>query len=164
LGGVAWWSVREWLFRRASVQGFAGHAGFREGGWLTDSPEATVRHFLASWGEPDSTELASFLSDDAVWVDGPQGVRRGAVAIVEELTKQLATSRGQPPEIATLVADDGTVMVEWHGGWTMGEKWISTSVMAVFEVADGRINEMRETYDLQSVLDQMKSASDCADR
>jgi len=49
-------------------------------------------------------------------------------------------------------------MVEWHGGWKMGPKWISTTVMAVFEVEDGRITEMRETYDLQSILDQMNSA------
>ena len=106
---------------------------------MTDSPEATVRQFLGVWADPDREELASFLSDDAVWVDGPQGVRRGASAILDELGKQLAVSRGVAPEIATLVANGGTVM-------------------AVFAVEDGRITEMRETYDLQSILDQMNSA------
>ena len=125
---------------------------------MTDSPETIVRRFLAAWAEPDATVLASFLGEDAVWVDGPQGVRRGANAIVEELTKQLAISRGEAPEIATLVASGETVMVEWHGGWTMGGTRISTTVMAVFEIVDGRLNQMREAYDLQSVIDQMKSA------
>jgi hypothetical protein len=31
---------------------------------------------------------------------------------------------------------------------------------AVFEIADGRIDQMREAYDLQSVLDQMKAAGE----
>jgi limonene-1,2-epoxide hydrolase len=126
---------------------------------MTQAPEAVVRGFLAAWGEPARDALARFLSDDAVWVDGPQGVRRGADAILDELTRQLAVSRGEAPEPSTLVAGGGTVMVEWHGGWTMGDKWISTTVMAVFEVADGRIKEMREVYDLQSVLDQMQAAT-----
>ena len=125
---------------------------------MSDSPGSTVRQFLAAWTEPDPDVLAGFLSDDAVWVDGPQGVRRGAPAIVEELASQLAACRGMTPEIATLVADGGTVMVEWHGGWTMGGKRISTTVMAVFEVSEGRIDQMREAYDLQSVLDQMEAA------
>jgi limonene-1,2-epoxide hydrolase len=125
---------------------------------MPDSPEATVRQFLAAWAEPDADQLAGFLSDDAVWVDGPQGVRRGAKLIVDELVNQLAISRGEPPRISTLVADGGTVMVEWHGGWTMGGTRISTTVMAVFEVEDGRIQQMREAYDLQSVLDQMATA------
>ena len=126
---------------------------------MAHAPETIVRAFLAAWGEPDRVELAGFLSDDAVWVDGPQGVRRGVDAILDELTTQLAISRGEAPEISTLVADGGTVMVEWHGGWTMSGKWISTTVMAVFEVVGGRIKEMRETYDLHSVLDQMRAAT-----
>ena len=55
-------------------------------------------------------------------------------------------------------------MVEWHGGATIGSTRITTTVMAVFEVADGRITEMREAYDLQSVLDQMKAAGSDAPR
>ena len=58
-----------------------------------------------------------------------------------------------------LVADGTTVMVEWHGGFTLGGESISTKVMAAFEIdANGRINEMRETYDLRSVIDQIEAA------
>jgi limonene-1,2-epoxide hydrolase len=125
---------------------------------MTQAPERIVREFLAAWGAPDRDELARFLSDDAVWVDGPQGVRHGADEILDVLTAQFAISGGDAPVPSTLVADGGTVMVEWHGGWTIGDKCIATTVMAVFEVADGRIKEMREVYDLQSVLDQMEAA------
>ena len=131
---------------------------------MTPTPESVVRDFLAAWGEPNRDQLARFLSDDAVWVDGPQGVRRGASEVLDVLTGQLAVSDGDAPTIATLVADGGTVMVEWHGGWTMNGTWIATTVMAVFEVEEGRIKEMREAYDLQSVLDQMQAASGDASR
>jgi limonene-1,2-epoxide hydrolase len=127
---------------------------------MAHTPESIVRGFLGAWPEADRDVLGPFLTDDAVWVDGPQGVRRGATEFLDVLTAQLAIGRGPAPAISTLVADAGTVMVEWHGGWTMNGTWISTTVMAVFEVEDGRIREMREAYDLQSVLDQMQAATD----
>lgn len=131
---------------------------------MTPTPESVVRDFLAEWSEPDRDRLAQFLSKDAVWFDGPQGVRRGASEVLDVLTEQLAVSAGVAPTLATLVVDGGTVMVEWHGGWMMNGTWIATTVMAVFEVEDGRIKEMREAYDLQSVLDQMQAASGDASR
>lgn len=80
-------------------------------------------------------------------------------AIVDELTKQLAISHSMTTEVITLVANAGTVMVEWRGGWTMGGKLISTTVMAAFEIdANGRINQWRESYDLKSVTDQIEAA------
>jgi limonene-1,2-epoxide hydrolase len=126
---------------------------------VSDAPESVVREFLDAWTDPKADELARFLADDAVWVDGPQGVRNGAQAIVDELTSQLSVSRGMRIEVDTLLADGGTVMVEWHGEWTMGATVILAKVMAAFEVdATGRIRQMRECYDLQSVLDQIEAA------
>jgi hypothetical protein len=50
-------------------------------------------------------------------------------------------------------------MVEWRGGWTMGGKPISNTVMAAFELdAHGRINQWRESYDLKSITDQIEAA------
>ena len=126
---------------------------------MSDSPELVVRKFLEAWTDPKADELRRFLNDDAVWVDGPQGVRRGAKVIVDELTRQLAVGRDHVVVVDALVADGTTVMVEWHGGFTLGGKSISTKVMAAFEIAaNGRINQIRETYDLKSVLDQIEAA------
>ena len=126
---------------------------------MGDSPESVVRKFVAAWAEPKADELVNFLAEDAVWVDGPQGVRRGADAVVDELVKQLSITAPSTIEISTLVANGGTVMVEWHGRWTMGDKPIYTTVMAAFEVdGNGRIKQMRESYDLKSVMDQIEAA------
>jgi limonene-1,2-epoxide hydrolase len=46
----------------------------------------------------------------------------------------------------------------------MNGMWIATTVMAAFEVEDDRIKEMREAYDLQSLLDQMQAATGDATR
>ena len=114
-----------------------------------------MRSFLALWSDPKSDELASYLAEDAVWVDGPNGVHRGAPAIVQELMSQLTISRDFWTEIDTLLASDGTVMVEWHGGMTIGSASVNAKVMAVFEVdATGRITQMRESFDMQSLVDQ----------
>jgi limonene-1,2-epoxide hydrolase len=126
---------------------------------VSDSPGSVVRNFLAAWSDPKGDELANFFDDDAVWVDGPQGVRRGADAIVDELTKQLAIARDHTIEVITLVANGGTVMAEWRGGWTMRGKPISSTVTAVFEIdGNGRINQWRESYDLKSVTDQIEAS------
>ena len=125
---------------------------------MDDSPESIVRSFLASWSKPEATRLASFLAEDAVWVDGPNGVHNGSDAIVDELLRQLTIPSDSWIEIDTLLAAGGTVMVEWHGGLTIGGKSVATRVMAVFEVdRAGHIKQMRECFDMKSLLDQIAS-------
>ena len=118
--------------------------------------ESVVRDFLGSWSDPDADVLASYLAEDAVWVDGPNGVHSGAPAIVHELMNQLTIPSESWMEIDTLLADDGTVMVEWHGALTIGPAAVDTKVMAVFEVdPNGRITQMRESFDMRSLVDQI---------
>jgi limonene-1,2-epoxide hydrolase len=120
------------------------------------SAESVVRRFLASWSDPKADELASCFAENAVWVDGPNGLHNGASAIVEELMRQLTIPRDLWIEIDTLLANEGTVMVEWHGGMTIGAATVNAKVMAVFEIDErGRITQMRESFDMQSLVDQM---------
>jgi len=122
---------------------------------MGDSAEAIVRGFLASWSDPKPDELASYLAEDAVWVDGPNGVHKGAPAIVEELVRQMTIPESFWLEIDTLLANDGTVMVEWHGGMMIGAASVDAKVMAVFELdATGRIKQMRESFDMNSLVKQ----------
>ena len=123
---------------------------------MDGSAESVVRSFLASWSEPEADNLASFFAEDAAWVDGPNGEHSGARAIVDELMRQLTSPSDSWIEIDTMLAADGTVMVEWHGGLTIGRTAITTKVMAVFEVdGDGRITQMRESFDMKSLTDQI---------
>jgi limonene-1,2-epoxide hydrolase len=95
-----------------------------------------------------------------VWVDGPQGVRRGADAIKSELATQLKAVGGVRVEVKSLVSEGTTVMVEQVSNSSISGKPISAVVMAVFELdAEGRIKQWREAYDLKSVMDQIEAAA-----
>jgi uncharacterized protein (TIGR02246 family) len=127
---------------------------------MSDSRESVVRKFFAPWVDPKPDELASFFHDDAVWVDGPQGVRRGVDAIKSELAAQLKVTRGVNVDVKTLVSDGETVMVEQVSNSSIRGNPVSAVVMAVFEFdADSRITHWREAYDLKSVVDQIEAAA-----
>jgi limonene-1,2-epoxide hydrolase len=126
---------------------------------MDESPESIVRALLRVWSDPRPETLATFFAEDAVWVDGPNGVHHGAEAVVAELARQLSIFPGQWLEVDTLVANGRTVMVEWHGGFPVAGTTIDTKVMAVFEVdASGRIKQMRESFDMKSLVDQLAAA------
>jgi SnoaL-like domain len=110
------WRAAEWARDRRRAWALSmGHPLLMDG-----SAESAVRSFLAAWSNPEADRLASFLAEDAVWVDGPNGVHSGSRAIVDELVRQLTIPNDSWIEIDTLLAADGTVMVEWHGGLTIG--------------------------------------------
>lgn len=126
----------------------------------SDSPESVVRRFFAAWAEPEPEALRSFFHDAAEWVDGPQGVRRGADEIKAELATQLKAVGGVRVEVRKLLSDGTTVMVEQVSNACIRGKPISTVVMAVFEFdAEGRITQWREAYDLKSMMDQIEAAA-----
>jgi limonene-1,2-epoxide hydrolase len=127
---------------------------------MSGSPESVVREFFAAWADPKPDELGSFFDDAAEWVDGPQGVRRGADAIKAELTAQLTAVGGVRVEVKTLIRDGATVMVEQVSNASIWGNPIASVVMAVFEFdPDGRIRQWREAYDLKSVMDQIRAAA-----
>jgi limonene-1,2-epoxide hydrolase len=126
---------------------------------MSDSPEAVVRRFFDAWVDPNVDELRGFFAQDAVWVDGPQGVRHGAEAIAAEIAAQLSAVGGVTVDVVLQLSDGRTAMVEEVSRSKIGDTPISTVVMAVFEFdADGRISQWREAYDLKSVLDQIEAA------
>ena len=99
-----------------------------------------VRNFFAAWADPRADELGSFFHDAAVWVDGPQGARRGAAEIKAELATQLQAVGGVHVEVRSPRSDGTTVMVEQVSNSGVRGRAISSVGMAVFEFdAGGRI-------------------------
>jgi len=127
---------------------------------MSESPESLIRRFFDAWAEPDADQLRTFFHDEAVWVDGPHGVRRGADAIATEVAEQLKSLGGVTVDITTMVREGRTVMLEQVSRAKVGDTPISTVVMAVFEFdEEGRITQWREAYDLKSMTDQIEAAS-----
>lgn len=126
---------------------------------MGDTPESVVRKFFAAWADPMPDELGSFFHDAAVWVDGPQGVRRGVDAIKSELATQLKAVGGVKVEVKSLVSQGTTVMVEQISNASISGNPVAAVVMAVFELdPEGRIKQWREAYDLKSMMDQIEAA------
>jgi limonene-1,2-epoxide hydrolase len=123
---------------------------------MGDSAEAVVRKFLAAWKRSDVDELVSFISDDAVYTDGPRGTHHGIDAIKAELQSMVKMFPSTVIDVRTLVADGRTVMVERVDNFEVQAKPFGLEVAAVFELdGDGRINRWREYYDLQSIQDRI---------
>jgi len=126
---------------------------------MSESAETVVRKYLAAWKRSDLDELVSFISDDAVFTDGPRGVHHGIDAIRAELETMVKVVPSTSVDIKKLVASGGTVMVERVDNFKLGGKPFDLEVAAVFDVDDnGRIKRWRDYYDLKSLEDRITSA------
>ena len=126
---------------------------------MSESAETVVRKFHAAWKRSDLDELVSFISDDAVYTDGPRGVHHGIDAIRAELGTMVKIVPSTSIDIKKLVAEGGTVMVERVDSFKLGGKPFDLEAAAVFDVDDnGRIKRMRDYYDLKSLEDRIASA------
>jgi len=126
---------------------------------MSESAETVVRKYLAAWKRSDLDELVSFISDDAVFTDGPRGVHHGIDAIRAELETMVKVVPSTSIDIKKLVASGGTVMVERVDNFKLGGKPFDLEVAAVFDVDDnGRIKRWRDYYDLKSLEDRIASA------
>ncbi|HEX3286967.1 MAG TPA: nuclear transport factor 2 family protein [Mycobacterium sp.] len=83
---------------------------------MGDSPKDLTCRFFDAWVNPNVEELGSFFAQDAVWVDGPQGVRHGAHSIAAEITAQLTAVGGVTVDLVSQLSAGRTVMVEHHSG------------------------------------------------
>ena len=54
---------------------------------MGESAESVVRTYLAAMERSDADELASYFSDDAVFIDGPRGTHVGIDAIRTEIDR-----------------------------------------------------------------------------
>ena len=127
---------------------------------MSDSAETVVREFFAAFRASDVDELISFFSDDAVYIDGPRGVHRGAEAIRNEFATQVAMVPSTTVDIKTLTTRRGAVMVEREERFEVEGRPIDHEVVGVFNVDDnGRITRWRDYYDLTSLVDRVVAAA-----
>jgi limonene-1,2-epoxide hydrolase len=122
---------------------------------MNESAESVVREFHAAWLQSDLDELVSFFSNDAVYTDGPRGTHHGIDAIRAELGNMVKMVPSTKIDIKTLLANDGTVMVERVDNFKIDGKPFDLEVAAVFELDnEGLIKRWRDYYDLKSIADR----------
>jgi limonene-1,2-epoxide hydrolase len=125
---------------------------------VSDAAETVVRNFLAAWKRSDLDELVGFISDDAIYTDGPRGTHSGIDAIKAELQSMVKMVPSTTIDVRTLVANGDTVFTERVDNFEVQGKPFGLEVAAVFIVDDGRIKYWREYYDLESMLNRISAA------
>ncbi|OBA82670.1 hypothetical protein A9W99_11200 [Mycobacterium sp. 1164966.3] len=125
---------------------------------MSESAESVIRNYLAAMEKSDADTLASYFSDDAVFIDGPRGIHEGIDAIRTEM-QSMAMLSSFSVEIRALVASGGTVMTERVDTFGIQGKTFDLEVVAVIEVdGDNRIKRWRDYYDLRSLEERMAAA------
>jgi limonene-1,2-epoxide hydrolase len=113
------------------------------------SPDEVVTRFCALWSKPDLDEIASCLSEDAVYRNiPPTPPVEGREAIREFIAEFLATLDGIDFIVHRQVSDQGVVMHERTDVLRRKDgSEISVPIMGVFEIADGKIATWRDYFD-----------------
>jgi limonene-1,2-epoxide hydrolase len=127
---------------------------------VATSPEAVVKDFLAAWGHPDADRLAGFFRDDAVYVDGPGNVHRGADAIRKEFERQLVLGgQGVEIEVKRAAGNGRVVMIERVDRFAIGGQTFELEAVGVYEIDDdGQIGLFRDYYDQAALARQLEAA------
>ena len=125
---------------------------------MSESAESVIRRYLATMETSDADELASYYSDDAVFIDGPRGTHEGIDAIRTEM-QSMAMLSSFRVEVKALVANGRTVMTERVDIFGIQDKSFDLEVVGVIELdGDNRIKRWRDYYDLRSIEERMAAA------
>jgi limonene-1,2-epoxide hydrolase len=127
---------------------------------MGNSPESTVRNFLAAFTDRNVDELVGFFSDDAVFIDGPGGLHRGKQAIRSEFGAELAMSFASIKiDVNSLVANGGIVMMEGVENYIIGGKPFFLETIGAFDInPEGLITRRRYSYDLKPLTEHLVAA------
>jgi limonene-1,2-epoxide hydrolase len=126
-----------------------------------ESPIEVVRRFCAAWSEDmGATELAAFLTDDAVYHNIPLAPVTGRENIASTISSFI---RPGPPgiesiefRIINIAANGAVVMTERVDVFKLADKSFELPVMGTFEVSDGKIDAWRDYFDLNQFTSQIE--------
>jgi limonene-1,2-epoxide hydrolase len=126
---------------------------------MTDRAEQAVRNLIESWSDRDQADVGAFLSEDAVFHNGPRGSYHGRDTVTALFKRNLALPSWFGVDIHRIVSDGHTVMVERTDKMVLDGTSIGMELVGVFDVDDeGRITRWREYYDFRSFQEELAAA------
>ncbi len=115
--------------------------------------EEIVREFIDAWSNLDAEELASYFTQDAVYHNMPAEPVRGREAIRDFIEGFIAEWSQTDWEILNLLAEGNLVMVERIDHTRIGEDTVDLPLVGVFELEDGKIQEWRDYFDMETYVE-----------
>ena len=117
-----------------------------------------VNAFMAEFDaeHPDTDQLASYFTDDAVYHNMPMAPAEGLEAVKAALAGvSQMTSKGW--EIVHQAVNGNIVLNERVDRFVMGDTDVEVLVCGVFEIREGKIARWRDYFDMASFQSQMPS-------
>lgn len=128
-----------------------------------ESPIDVVRRFCAAWSDNrDVGDLASFLTDDAIYYNIPMAPVTGRDAIAENIATVIRP--GAPGimsidfRLVNVAANGEVVMTERVDVFKLPDRSFELQVMGTFEITGGRISAWRDYFDLNQFTSRMSGA------
>jgi limonene-1,2-epoxide hydrolase len=127
------------------------------------TPVETVQDFMVAfmkaWPTADTTALASFFSEEALYHNGPLEPVRGRAAIEATFAQFMRVGGRVDVDIVHMVADGPIVMTERVDHLTRADgTTASLPMMGTIEVHHGLITAWRDYFDLHQFTSQVRGA------
>ena len=107
-----------------------------------------VDAFVAAWPGRDAARVAALFAADANYHNGPLPPVHGRAAIQETLAEFMSLGGEVKVDMLNVLADDRIVMTERVDHFIVGDRTFSLPVMGIFEIADAKIAEWRDYFDI----------------
>jgi len=120
--------------------------------------EVIVREFIAAWANLDPVQLASYFTEDGVYHNMPSNPIRGRANIQAFIAGFIRPWQETDWDIISLVAAGNTVIAERADRTKVSDQLVVLPVVGVFIMADGKIKEWRDYFDLNSYMEQLNAA------
>jgi limonene-1,2-epoxide hydrolase len=131
---------------------------------VSETPESVARRFLAGWETANPDELAAFVAEDGVFIDGPSGEYQGVQAIRDRFQYLASIFPSPTIHIKAAVANGNCVIVERVDAVEVQGHSFEIPAAAVFEFDDEcRIKQWRDYYDLHSIIEHFSATLAPAD-
>lgn len=118
---------------------------------MAGDPRRVVEAFLAALAELDYDTALTHVAADVRYTNVPIGTVSGPDGIRGVLEPFFAPTLENEWVVTKVVVDGSTVVVERLDRHRLPGGWAELPVVGVFEVADGRIVDWRDYFDLRTL-------------
>ena len=117
----------------------------------------TIRSYYAAWVRDDIPAVLALCTEDVVAGIMPGKDLVGREAIAGFLTKFGKALTDKHYDIAAIVVQDDVAMIEGVESYLRDGKPVKLPFMTVFRFRSGAIASWRDYFDMQTLLDQIKT-------
>lgn len=114
---------------------------------------ALIEDFIAAWNRLDMAAIEDMLAPDVFYHNIPMEPAHGREGFRAFMAQMPASAAEWT--LHAIAANGDKVLTERTDRLLIGDKWISIRVMGTFEIADGKIAQWRDYFDMAEFTSQL---------